>query len=201
MSHQHPSNITCHIISYNNKILKWFISLIWYLFKVPFSLLCSTRWDEQNYIPLVYVLKNKLTHHCLKFSPSIWSSWIDRVDFSLFFGPVRFASAQLTNVVTAPHHIMLHSHWIKMSSLPPLWAMLHHVAFPFEPKPNHWIRTTTTDHPPELPDSHTPLLISTVVTLPTTQQRLYFASFLARAPCHQSFTPSSLHIMTHTLTN
>jgi hypothetical protein len=41
-------NIICHIILHNNKNLKWFISLIWYLFKILFSPLCSTWWDEQK---------------------------------------------------------------------------------------------------------------------------------------------------------
>jgi hypothetical protein len=44
--HQHPSNIICHIILHNNKNLKWFISLICYPFKILFSPLCFTWWDE-----------------------------------------------------------------------------------------------------------------------------------------------------------
>jgi hypothetical protein len=47
---------------------------------------------------------------------------------------------------------------------------------------------------PPSPDSPTPTLhcykkiISTLITLPTTQPCLYFVSSLARAPCHQSST-------------
>jgi hypothetical protein len=48
MPHQHPSNIICHIILCNNKNFKWFISLIWYPFRISFSPLWSTRWDEQK---------------------------------------------------------------------------------------------------------------------------------------------------------
>jgi hypothetical protein len=53
MPHQHLSNIICHIILHNNITLKWFISLIWYPFKILFSPLCYTQWDEQNWWSLV----------------------------------------------------------------------------------------------------------------------------------------------------
>jgi hypothetical protein len=82
---QHPSNIMCHIILYNNKTLKWFISLIWYHLKFPFHY-CVLR-DEMNKTRshMHIFLKNKLTHHCFKSLSSICSSWIDRVNFLHFW--------------------------------------------------------------------------------------------------------------------
>ncbi len=105
--------------------------------------------DEMNQIRshLYMFSKNKLTHRCFKSSPSNCSNWIDRVNFFLFFGPIRFASAQLTlsppfplpgvashspNIVTPLHHVTLPFHWTKTSSLPPLYfsIMVHRVASP-----------------------------------------------------------------------
>jgi hypothetical protein len=144
------------------------------------------------------------------------------------FGPVRFTLAQLASshlfplpgatsppadVAMLPHRVTLHSHWTKTSPLPlfHLSIMLHPVALPLEPKLKHWICITTACHPSS--DHPTPILhcykkiISTVATLPTTQLHLHFASSVARAPRHRSFThhhrslsPLS-HTMTLTLTN
>jgi hypothetical protein len=88
MSYQHPSNIICHIILYNNKTLKWFISLIWYLFKICFH--CCVLCDEINKTRshLHMFSKKKLTHRCFKSSPSNCSNWIVRVNF-LHFRPSK----------------------------------------------------------------------------------------------------------------
>jgi hypothetical protein len=41
--------------------------------------LCSTLWDEQNYVSFAYVFK-KLTYYCFNSSLSFCSSWIYRVN-------------------------------------------------------------------------------------------------------------------------
>jgi hypothetical protein len=43
--------------------------------------LCSTLWDEQNYVSFAYVLK-KLTYYCFNSSLSFCSSWIYRVNLT-----------------------------------------------------------------------------------------------------------------------
>jgi hypothetical protein len=118
--------------------------------------------------------------------------------FFLFFSPVRFVSTQLmsfslfllpgaaspsTDVITAPHRITLPSHWAKMSSLHSLYlsVTLCPVAYPLEPILKYWICNTATSHCYKK-------IISILTTLFITQPRLYFASSLARAPHHRSFT-------------
>jgi hypothetical protein len=90
----------------------------------------------------------------------IWSH-----EFSLFFSPVRLASAQLmlfppfslpgvvsppTNIVTPPCCVTLHSHWVKTSSLPLFYLLttLCPVASPLEPKLKHLICTTAAGYFP-----------------------------------------------------
>jgi hypothetical protein len=84
--------------------------------------------------------------------------------FFLFFGLIRFVSAQLTSfphfplsaasslpdIVTQPHRVMLPFHWAKMSalSLLHLSATLFPVAFPLEAKLKYWIHTTVAGYPP-----------------------------------------------------
>jgi hypothetical protein len=166
MIYQHPSNIMCHIILHNNKILKWFILLIWHPFKIPFLPLCCTRWDEQNDILFAYVFKKiKLIYCCFKSSSSICSNWIDRVDF-LYFLPSKIdviptsivssflllgAASSPTDVATPLCRVMLLSHGGKMSSLHLLHlpVMLQPIASPLELKSKHWIRTTTTGYLPQ----------------------------------------------------
>jgi hypothetical protein len=71
------------------------------------------------------------------------------MDFLYFFGSVKFASASsppfslpgavspLVDIATSLRCVMLSSHRVKMSSLPPfhLLAMLHPIASPLEQKP------------------------------------------------------------------
>jgi hypothetical protein len=157
----------------------------------------------------IFSKKMKLIHRCFNSSLSNCSIWINHVEFSLFFGSVRFTSAQLAlpspffllgavsppaNVVTLSHRVMLSSHGVKTSSLTllHLLTLLQPVTFPLEVKLKHWICTTATSHP--FLDSLTLIIhcykkvILTFVTLPTTQSHLYFASSLARALRHRSFT-------------
>jgi hypothetical protein len=54
----------------------------------------AIRWIKLDLTCQFFLKKNKLTHCCFKYSPSICNSWIDRIDFFIF-RPVRFASAQL----------------------------------------------------------------------------------------------------------
>jgi hypothetical protein len=113
----------------------------------------------------IFFIKNKLTDRCFKSSPSIYTSWIGRLDFLHFFGQVRFASAQLassplfalpsaasplTNVIILLRRITLPSHWVKMSLLLPLHllTMLYSVVSPLKLKLKHWIHTTTAGYPP-----------------------------------------------------
>jgi hypothetical protein len=128
------------------------------------------------------------------------------VNFFLFFGPIRFASAQLTlsppfplpgvashsaNIVTPLHHVTLPFQGAKTSSLPLLHlpAMLPPVTTPLEPLNSHH-----RCRPPS-PDSLTLIIhwykkvISTLTIPLTTQLYLYFASSLVRAPCHRSSIP------------
>jgi hypothetical protein len=126
MTHQHLSNIICHIILYNNKTLKWFISLIWYPFKILFSPLYYTQWDKQNQISFAYVfLKNKLTHPCFKSQSSICTTYRPCVFFS-FFRAVRFELAQLVSSPPfSPPRCYLFSGWRRHTAAP------YHTSFPF----------------------------------------------------------------------
>jgi hypothetical protein len=65
--------------------------------------------------------------------------------------PLPSAASPLADVTTLPPYVMLPSHGAKTSLLPSLhlFAMLHPVASPLKPKLKHWIRTTTTGHPPQ----------------------------------------------------
>jgi hypothetical protein len=109
--------------------------------------------------PICMYFFKKLTYHYFKSSIIICSNWIDRVSFICFFGPIRFTSIQLVSsplfplpdVATSLRRVVLPSHEVKMSSLPPLHLLLilHPIASPLEPKLKHWIYTTTFDHPPQ----------------------------------------------------
>jgi hypothetical protein len=123
--------------------------------------------------------------------------------FSSFFSPARFTSVQLTSSPPFPlvgaaspsatllRHVTFHFHGVKTISLSPLQlsATLHSVAawVEIEALNSHRRRK-----PPSLDNLTLSLhcykkVISTLVSLPTTQLYLYFASFLARAPRHRSF--------------
>jgi hypothetical protein len=140
--------------------------------------------------------------------------------FSSFFGQVRFMSTQLVlsppfsfpgatsppvDVVTPPCRVTLPSHWVKMSSLPPLHlpVTLCPVASPLESKLKHWITPPSQATLPGSPDSYPPLLQKDHLNLghsPTTKSCFHFASSLARAPCHLSATRRhhSLSPLSHT---
>jgi hypothetical protein len=81
-----------------------------------------------------------------------------------------------------------------MSSLPSLHlsATLRSITSPLEPKPRHCIHTTAACHPPRTVKTPTlycyKKIISTLVTLHTTQPHLQFASSLGRASLHRSST-------------
>jgi hypothetical protein len=130
--------------------------------------------------------------------------------FSSFFGPVRFASAQLTSsplfpllsaaspladVVMSLCRVTLPSHSAKTSLLPPvhLPAMFHPVASPLEPKLKYWICTTVTGYPPRtaqlspvLQKDH--LKLDNSLYHSTMSLFCLLRSSLVRAPCHRSFT-------------
>jgi hypothetical protein len=146
-------------------------------------------------------------------------------EFSLFFGPVRFTSAQLmssplfpllgatsppADIVMMSRSITLPFYWTKMSSLPLLYllAMMCPVASPLDHLPSQTeTEALNLHHCHRLPSSDRPtptlycykVIIATLATLPTTQPRLYFASSLASAPRHQSSTRRhcSLSLLSH----
>jgi hypothetical protein len=148
----------------------------------------AVRWTK---LDLTYICfkKIKLTHRTFKFSPSIYSRWIDRVNFLHFSTQQGFTSAQLalsppfpllgtasppSDIATLLCRVTFPSHWAKMRSLPPLHllAMLRPIGSLLEPKLKHWICTPTASHP--LQTTWLPLhcykkVISTLPTLPTTQ--------------------------------
>jgi hypothetical protein len=129
--------------------------------------------------------------------------------FSLFFGPVRFTSAQL--VLSRPFPF-------PDVASPPIDIVTRvvpcHASFPLSQDElvvsassssnalSCWLPSQTETkalnlhHRRRLPssDRSTPILhcykkiISILITLPTTQSRLHFASSLTRAPRHWSFT-------------
>jgi hypothetical protein len=124
------------------------------------------------------------------------------------FGPVRFALAQLTSsppfllsgvasppidIATPLCRVALRSHGAKTSSLLPL-----HLPATLRPVASSRVETEALNlhhrRRPPSSDRSTPTLhsyknvISTLVTLPTTQARLHFASSLARASHHWSST-------------
>jgi hypothetical protein len=157
------------------------------------------RWAKLEFTCICFKKLNLLIaalnlHH--PFVPPESTAWI----FFIFW-PVRFTSVQLVSsppfpipsaaspladVVTPPRRVTLPSYSAKMSSLPLLHLLtkLCPIASPLEPKLKHWIRSTVVGYPlwtAWLPPSTTVKRssISTLVTLPTTQLHLHFASSLA----------------------
>jgi hypothetical protein len=134
MSRQHHSNIICYIILYNNKILKWFISLIWYSFKISFSPLCSMRWIKL-YLTCICILKKiKLTHHCFKSSLSICNNWIDRVSFLYFLAQQDSCQPNWYRLLPFPFRCRLSFGWRRYTvscflSIEPRWACCLHFIF------------------------------------------------------------------------
>jgi hypothetical protein len=127
--------------------------------------------------------------------------------FFSFFDTVRFVSTQLVSpfllpgvasplidVSTPPHRVTLFFYGVKMSLLSPLYlsATLYPIVSPLELKPN--IKSAQLS-PATLPDRLTSTIycykkvISTLVTLSTTQSHIYFASSLPS----KSTTSSELH--------
>jgi hypothetical protein len=168
-SHQHPIRLyhvsirpTSYVILFRIiKKLKWFILLIWHLFKILFSPLCFTWRDEQNHISPVYFL-SKLTHHYFKSLPSICTSWIDRVYF-LYFSVQLMSSPPFPSLGTTSHSVYvvmlscrftLPFHWVKTSLLSSLHllTMFCPVASPSQAKiealnPYHRHRLSSSDRP------------------------------------------------------
>jgi hypothetical protein len=157
-------------------------------------------------------LKIKLIHHCFKYSPSICTSWIDRVDFFSFFDPLRFTSTQLmlsppfpllgaatplADVIMLLCHVTLPFHWAKNNSLPSLHlsAMFYLIASPLELKLKHWIRTTVAGYPPRTTQLSLFCLLSSQSTTPSKLHPpplFFFTAVLCL---------SSLHIMTPKMMN
>jgi hypothetical protein len=129
--------------------------------------------------------------------------------FSLFFGLIRFALAQLVSsppfrfpsaaslladAVTSLHRVMLPVHWTKISllsplHLPPMHASLHHLPFRGENEAlnlHHHSWPPSPDHP--TPTLHCYKIISTVTTFPT--HSIVFSFCLLP---NQSTTPLELH--------
>jgi hypothetical protein len=110
-------------------------------------------------------MNKTISHLYMVFFKKVHLYQLNRLyEFSLFFGPVRFVSVQLTpsppfpllgaaspsaDVVMPPCCVTLPSHWAKTSSLPPLHfsATFCPVASPLNPKLKHWICTTAIDYP------------------------------------------------------
>jgi hypothetical protein len=148
----------------------------------------------------LYIFKKILTHYCFKSLPSIYRSWIDRVDFLHFLAKIKFASAQQAlsplfllpgatsppvGVATSSCCVALTSHGAKTSSPPSLHllATLRPIASLLSRNQN--IEST----PPPSTSLHCyKKVISTLATLHTTQLCLYFTFSLIRASCHQSST-------------
>jgi hypothetical protein len=117
---------------------------------------------------------------------------VQLVSYSPF--PLSGDASPSTDVATPPCRIMLLFYRFKTSSLHPLHLpiMLRLVASSSRVK----IKALNLHHRrwPPSPDSPTLTIhwykniILILVTLTTTQSRLYFSSSLARAPRHQSFT-------------
>jgi hypothetical protein len=156
----------------------------------------------------IFFKKIKLTHHWFKSLSSIYSSWINRVNFfifwpsklrvslidiisSLFSLRYRLSSGRRRHVVVLCHtSFLLRQDEITGSTLS--FGNVLSCRLPSRTK----IKTFNLQHHRRLPspDHLTSTLhcykkfISTLFTLPTTQPRLYFTYSLARAPRHQSST-------------
>jgi hypothetical protein len=127
--------------------------------------------------------------------------------FSSFFNPVRFTSIQLSSshpfsllgaaspladIIKQSHRVTLPSHWVKINLLPPfhLFGNALSCCLPSWVETealylHDWRRLTSLNC--LTPTLHCyKKIISTLITLPTTQSRLHFTSFLARALHHRS---------------
>jgi hypothetical protein len=158
----------------------------------------KTRWHFHIF------LKNKLTHRCIKSVHLYQLNW--PYEFSLFFGPVRFASAQLASL--SPPWCRLSSDWQHHTVAPchiffplsqdelaaPASSFSNALSHRLPPRAeievlnlHHHRRPLSLDRP-----THTihcyKKTISILITLPTTQLHLNFGSSIARASRHQSPT-------------
>jgi hypothetical protein len=103
--------------------------------------------------------------------------------------PLPAGASPLADVVTSPRRVTLSSHWDTMNSLPllHLLTMLCPIASPLESKLKHWICTTAIVYPPRsstLTLHYYKMIISTLITLPTTQQCLHFIFSLDKLKHH-----------------
>jgi hypothetical protein len=138
MPHQHPSNIILHTKKNFKMIYRvHMISILNSIFNIVFY---AMRWTILYPTCICFLI----THHWYKSSPSFVA--IDSIAWAfLFFCPVRFVSTQLvlshpfpllgatsppTDIATPPHHVVLPSHGVKMSSPARLHllAIFHHIA-------------------------------------------------------------------------
>jgi hypothetical protein len=78
----------------------------------------AMRWAKLDLTCICFQKKNKLTHCCFKSSPSIWSSWIDRMNF-LYFWPNKIHVSP-TDVVSSlfPPRCRLSSDWRRYYTTP-----------------------------------------------------------------------------------
>jgi hypothetical protein len=151
------------------------------------------RWTKLG-LTCIYFLKNKLTHHCFKSSPSICMNWIDRVDFLHIFDPIRFASVQLASsppfslpgaasptidVATSYHaSFPLSQDELAASTSSFGNALSRYLPSRVETKAlnlHHCCRLPSPDHPTITLHCYK-RIISTLATLSVTQSRLHFAS-------------------------
>jgi hypothetical protein len=152
----------------------------------------------------------KLTNHYFKSSLFICNSWIDRVDSLYFLTKEDSHQPNWRRVHPFPSPVPpllrpMSPHRRAVSRFLPIkprWARCLHFIFRQRfirsPPLSSWNWSIESASSPQstLPNrpAHTlhcyKKIISTLLTLPITQLRLYFASSLARAP---STTPSELH--------
>jgi hypothetical protein len=189
--HQHLSNIIYHIISYNNKTLKWIISLIWYSFQILFSplycVLCNEMKKTRSHLHIFFKI-NKLTHHYFKSLSFICNSWNDNVIF-LFFDPVRFSSAQ-TGIIYSLSPLRCHTSFPLCQDERATSASSFSNALSRRLPPRTKIKVLNLYHYHRLPYSDRPThtlyysknVISILVTPLTPQPCIHFVSSLARAP-------------------
>ncbi len=164
------------------------------------------RWTKLD-LTCICLKKIKLTHHYFKSSPSIYNNWIDHVNFLHFF--VKKICVNPTGVISSlfpprccffsnqRHHTTVPCHTFFPLSQDELADSASSFGNASSRRLPSRAKTEALNphrrHRPPSPDHPTPTLhwykkvILTLVTLPTTQSRLHFASSLARAH-HRSST-------------
>jgi hypothetical protein len=156
------------------------------------------RWTKLV-LTCICFKKIKLTHHCFKSPLPVCSSWIDR--------KIRVSPTSVISSLSLPRCLLSSSHRCQatvschtsfplsqdeLADFASSSGIASYYHFPSRAK----IEALNLRHhyrPPSL-DPSTPILhcnkklISTLATLLTTEPRLHFDSFLARAPRHRSST-------------